>query len=284
MVAAPTSQTQSTTASMLSDTCTFYNTEDTYFIQCTSSGLSLEKLHSTTTTSSSPASKESKDSRSKVGPRKSNMSTMRSKSGTELALPLPPTTTSSEESESTPPGLLNKVERHKPSKILQQITALNLAKEKKKKAAEILQARPPIMSLSLELKQQICEEVLVDLNHNKISTAERSTNLEDHYRTFRLQAHVLSLVPGFTFANEWVKKKQTPLQILYATLHDLDVTFRYNSITGAMYVNYPYPPLYPPFPSDEPLHLIIELRSDDDWGFPLDNILWWHHRVLQDVQ
>lgn len=140
------------------------------------------------------------------------------------------------------------------------------------------------MSLPLELKQQIFEEVLLDLNHNEISTAERSTNLEDHYRTFRLQAHALSLVPGFTFANEWAKKKQTSLQILYATLHDLDVTFRYNSITGAMYVNYPYPPLYPPFPSDEPLHLIIELRSDDDWGFPLDNILWWHHRVLQDVQ
>ncbi|KAE9994394.1 hypothetical protein EG327_010834 [Venturia inaequalis] len=139
--------------------------------------------------------------------------------------------------------------------------------------AKRLRTRTSILSLPLELKQQICEEVLLDIIHNEISNAETSTSLEEHCSTFRSQAQALTLIPGFTFANEWARRKHRPRQTLYATLNDQDtlpeLIFRYTYTNGLMFDRHLSSCILPP---DDQIRFIVDQRSDEFWTVMADYI------------
>ncbi|RDI78840.1 hypothetical protein Vi05172_g11194 [Venturia inaequalis] len=139
--------------------------------------------------------------------------------------------------------------------------------------AKRLRTRTSILSLPLELKQQICEEVLLDIIHNEISNAETSTSLEEHCSTFHSQAQALTLIPGFTFANEWARRKHRPRQTLYATLNDQDtlpeLIFRYTYTNGLLYDRHLSSCILPP---DDQIRFIIDQRSDELWTAMADYI------------
>lgn len=145
------------------------------------------------------------------------------------------------------------------------------------KGAQRQRDRPSILALPLELKQQICGQVLLDIIHNELSNVEKSTDLEEHYRKFRSQAHSLTLVPGFTFANEWAKKTHRPLKTFYVTVKGLYIDpilgVRYENITGTNYGCYVPMPLSSFGRSGKPVRLIIDQRSDGYWGNTVVNIL-----------